>query len=231
MRTVLITGTNRGLGLEFVRQYSAAGWRVIACCRDPGSAHELKRIRQDFSDSVDIFPLDVSDLDAIGALSLQLKGMPVDVLINNAGAYGSPRHDFNNIDYLDWQQTFLINTLAPMKIAEVFVDNVTDSRLRKMIFLTSKMGSLADNTSGGSYIYRSSKSALNAVTKSLSIDLMPRGISVLTLHPGWVKTDMGGPHALITTRESVESIRSLIEDLSLDTTGRFLDYQGNIIPW
>ena len=231
MHTILITGANRGLGLEFARQYAEQGWRVLACCRNPQSADELNLIQTEHAETVHVYPLDVSNLNAIEKLAQQLNDVSIDVLLNNAGTYGSPNHSFGQVDYQDWSRTFLINTIAPMKMAETFIKHVTASQMKKMIFLTSKMGSQEDNTSGGSYIYRSSKSALNAVVKSLSIDFKPLGVSVLILHPGWVKTDMGGPHALISAEQSVKSIRELIQGLTLDGSGLFLDYQGNIIPW
>ena len=231
MNTILVTGTNRGLGLEFVKQFLDDGWQVLACCRKPEVATDLLQVLTDHPDQLSLFPLDVSDLAAIQTLAAQLEGQSIDLLLNNAGIYGSNRHNFSNVDYTSWQQVFMVNAMAPMRMAESFVEHVAKSQKKKMVFMSSKMGSQGDNSSGGSYLYRSSKSALNAVVKSLSHDLVSRGISTLALHPGWVHTDMGGPHALIDVEESVQGLRRAIQGLSVGTTGRFIDYAGNEIPW
>ena len=189
--TVLITGTNRGIGLEFVKQYAPDGWNVIACCRDPQSATALQSLASTHH-NVQIIALDVADFTQIDAVALQLKDRKIDVLINNAGVY--PESSLGDVDFNDWATAFKINSMAPLKMAEAFMPHVTASQLKKIATLSSKMGSIDDNTSGGSYIYRTTKTALNMVMKSLSIDLKPYGIAVLTLHPGWVLTDMGGPN-------------------------------------
>ena len=225
---VLITGANRGIGLEFARQYAAAGWNVLACCREPQHPSALHALASTHT-NIRIFPLDVGNFAQIDALALQLKDEAIDVLINNAGIY--PHSTFGDTNYDDWAQAFKINAMAALKMAEAFVQHITKSRLKKIAALTSKMGSIDDNTSGESYIYRSSKTALNMVMKSLSIDLKPYGISVVTLHPGWVQTSMGGPNALINTQTSVAGMRELIEDLSLNNTGRFVAYDGQEVAW
>ena len=226
---VLVTGANRGLGLEFVRQYAADGWRVIACCRDLHNTTALNAVAASSSGRVSVQALDVADFRQIEHLALALKGDAIDLLINNAGFY--PQSAFGTIDYADWDKAFRINAMAPMKMAECFIEHVARSRLRKFVTLSSKMGSIADNGSGGSYIYRTSKTAANMVMKSLSIDLQPRGIAVTTLHPGWVLTDMGGPNALITTEQSVTGLRKVITQLSIQNAGRFIAYDGQEIPW
>lgn len=226
---VLITGANRGIGLEFVRQYAADGWRVMACCRDPQGAAALNALAASSGDQVTVHALDVADFSQIERLAATLQGQAIDVLINNAGYY--PQSSFGKIDYAAWDQAFRINTMAPMKMVECFVEHVARSGLRKIVTLSSKMGSLADNGSGGSYLYRTSKAAANMVMKSLAIDLKPRGIALSTLHPGWVKTDMGGPDALITPQQSVAGMRAVIAALSLQNAGRFIAYDGQEIPW
>ena len=225
---VLITGANRGIGLEFCKQYAAHGWNVIACCRNPEAASELTKLANQHK-NIQIERLDVSDFSQIDALALQLKDEKIDVLINSAGVYA--RGKFGDIDYDEWAESFKINSMALLKMAEAFVQHVAKSNLKKMAVLTSKMGSIDDNTSGESYIYRSSKTAVNMVMKCLSIDLKPYGISVVTLHPGWVQTDMGGSNALINAQQSVTGLRKVIDDLSLDVTGQFLDYAGKTINW
>ena len=225
---VLITGANRGLGLEFTKQYADDGWNVLACCRHPQSAMQLQALAQT-NPNIKIVSLDVADFVQIDALALQLKDVSIDLLINNAGVY--PPSSFGNVDYNDWAQGFKINSMAPLKMAEAFVQHITRSQLKKIATLTSKMGSIDDNTSGESYSYRSSKTAVNMVMKSLSIDLKPYGISVVTLHPGWVQTDMGGPNGLINAHTSVSGLRKVIERLSLNTTGQLIAFDGKPIPW
>ena len=225
---VLITGANRGIVLEFCKQYASDGWNVIACCRKPADASELSKLALQHN-NLQIVSLDVSDFAQIDALALQLKDEKIDVLINSAGVYA--RGKFGDIDYDEWAMSFKINSMALLKMAEAFVQHVAKSQLKKMAVLTSKMGSIDDNTSGESYIYRSSKTAVNMVMKNLSIDLKPYGISVVTLHPGWVQTDMGGPNGLISVQKSVTGLRRVIEDLSLETTGQFVDYAGKAINW
>lgn len=225
---VLITGANRGIGLEFTKQYATDGWKVLACCRDPESADALQALAST-SKNVQVFALDVSDFSQIDSLALQLKNEAIDVLINNAGVY--PPSSFGDTNYDDWADAFKINSMASLKMAEAFVQHITRSQLKKIVTLSSKMGSIDDNTSGESYIYRASKSAVNMVMKSLSIDLKPYGISVVTLHPGWVQTDMGGANGLINTQTSVAGLRQVIADLSLQSTGQFMTFDGKSINW
>ena len=225
---VLITGANRGIGLEFCEQYVADGWNVIACCRKPADASELSKLALQHN-NLQIVSLNVSNFAQIDALALQLKDEKIDVLINSAGVYA--RGKFGDINYDEWAESFKINSMALLKMAEAFVAHVAKSQLKKMAVLTSKMGSIDDNTSGESYIYRSSKTAVNMVMKNLSIDLKPYGISVVTLHPGWVQTDMGGPNGLINVQTSVAGLIKVINDLSLEKTGQFVDYEGKAINW
>lgn len=226
---VLVTGSNRGIGLEFVRQYAAAGYRVVACCRDPLKAPALNALAASSGGQVAVHRLDLADFKQIDALASELRGQAIDLLINNAGFY--PPGSFGAIDYAQWQQAFLINTMAPLRMAECFVDQLAASRLRKIATLTSQMGSIADNDSGGSYLYRSSKAAANMVMKNLSIELAARGIATVTLHPGWVKTDMGGVDAPLAAPRSVAGMRAVIDALSIETSGRFIAYDGREIPW
>ncbi len=225
---VLITGANRGLGLEFTKQYAADGWNVLACCRHPQQATALQALASVHS-NIHIYNLDVANFAQIDTLALQLKDHNIDVLINNAGIY--PSSSFGDTNYDAWADGFKVNSMAPLKMAEAFVQQITKSQLKKIATITSKMGSLDDNTSGNSYSYRSSKTAVNMVMKSLSIDLKPYGISVVTLHPGWVQTDMGGPNGLIDAPASVTGLRKVIDGLSLDNTGRFIAYNGSEIAW
>tara|TARA_B110000037_G_scaffold40964_2_gene50669 strand:+ start:932 stop:1621 length:690 start_codon:yes stop_codon:yes gene_type:complete len=226
--TVLITGTNRGLGLEFVEQYSQLGWKVLACCRDLNNANELFNLQKKFP-SIEILELDVGNLNDINVLSNKLKDRTIDVLINNAGIYRSGT--LGSVDPKAWIESFKINTIAPYILIEALISQIMKSDLKKIISITSKMGSIDDNTSGGSYIYRTSKTALNSMMRSLTHDLASKGISTLTLHPGWVRTDMGGSNAWINSSESVIGMIRQIKKLSQENSGRYLDYAGKTIKW
>ncbi|MEZ0232419.1 MAG: SDR family oxidoreductase [Methylophilaceae bacterium] len=226
-KNLLITGANRGLGLEFTKQYAEAGWRVIACCRNPESAEALNLVASAYSESITVYQLDVGNFEQVDTLSKTLTE-PIDLLINNAGIYpDSNSHDL----YENWLNAFRINSLAPFKVAQAFEAHVKKGQFKKIINITSKMGSIADNTSGGSYIYRSSKTALNMIIKSLSIELAPKGITTIVLHPGWVQTDMGGPNGLINVQQSVSGMRNVIEAITLADSGKFYAYDGKEIPW
>ncbi len=227
MPTLLVTGANRGLGLEFVRQYAADGWRVLACCRTLDGAASLR----DVVGQVETYILDVANFPAIEKLAADLNGQAIDVLLNNAGIYGSKSSLFGSVDYEEWMKVLHIDTMAPLKMAESFVEHVAKSDLKRIVTVSSKMGSIADNGSGGSYVYRSSKSAVNAVMKSVSNDLRPMGVTCAVLHPGWVQTDMGGPNALISAEESVRGMKGVIDGLDLSKAGKFFNYDGNEIPW
>ncbi len=224
MPSVFITGASRGLGLEFARQYAADGWSVVAACRRPSEAPQLERL------GVEIVCLDVADFGAVAALARQLSGRAFDLLLNNAGVYGE-NQELGSIDAEDWQRVLRTNVIAPLKIAEAFLPHVLAGQRKAMAFLTSRMGSIADNDSGGSYIYRSSKAALNAAVRSLAIDLRSRGVSVVLLHPGWVKTDMGGNAAPLDAETSVAGLRRVIDDARPAESGIFRDYTGALLPW
>lgn len=230
MPTALITGANRGLGLEFVRQYAQDGWRVHACCRDPRAATELAALAGGSKGAVQVHALDVADFAQIERLARALDGEALDLLLNNAGIY--PRDsDLGQLDYAAWERAFRVNAMAPLRMAEAFVEHVARSQRRLIASVTSLMGSIGDNGSGGSYAYRSSKAALNMANKSLSIDLRDRGVTAIVLHPGWVKTDMGGASAPIEAPESVRGMRAVIGRVGLADSGKFFDYEGDELPW
>lgn len=229
MKTVFITGANRGLGLEFCRQYLEQGWKVFAACRHPEKAKALIELTENYA--LDIYPLDLSDEQAIARVAQHMEGKPLDLLINNAGVYGGSPQDLALCETSHWLQTFQINAIAPAKLTQSLLPNLAMVKGAKVAFLTSKMGSMGDNGSGGAYIYRSSKAALNAIIKSLSIDLAGQGVAVAALHPGWVRTDMGGPNGLINTEQSIKGLRQVIEQLTLSSSGCFVDYQNKPIPW
>jgi NAD(P)-dependent dehydrogenase (short-subunit alcohol dehydrogenase family) len=231
MPSTLITGANRGLGLEFARQYLADGWRVYAACRDPDLASELRRLADESGQKLQIFPLDVTDRDSVQAAASELDGQAIDLLLNNAGIGGPRGQTIGNIDYAAWAKVLEVNTMGPLRVSEAFVDHVARSERKLIVTLTSGMGSIADNTSGGSIAYRSSKAAVNMVTRSVAIDLAPHGITCVVVNPGWVLTDMGGPHATLTTAESVTILRRLIDTLGPPQSGKFFNYDGREYAW
>jgi NAD(P)-dependent dehydrogenase (short-subunit alcohol dehydrogenase family) len=226
----MITGANRGIGLELTEQFAADGWGVLACCRDPAAARELQALAERNS-AVEVYPLEVTDYAQMAALSEQLGGRVVDVLLSNAGVYGPRGNGFGEVDPAAWRGVLEVNGIAPLMLVQAFVEQVAASQRKLVAVVSSKMGSIADNGSGGSYIYRSSKTLVNQVVKCLSIDLGPRGISVVTLHPGWVQTDMGGANAEITVTESASGLKEILQSAGLEQSGRFLEYNGSPIPW
>lgn len=231
MPSALITGANRGLGLEFARQYLADGWEVFAACRDPASASELHRLAENVKGTLQILAMDVTDPVSVHAAAAELDGRAIDLLLNNAGIIGPRGQTIGNIDYEAWAEVFTVNTMGPMRVSEAFVEHVARSDRKLIITLTSGMGSIADNTSGGSIVYRSSKAAVNMVVRSLAIDLAPRGITCVVVNPGWVRTDMGGANATLEPAESIGRMRSLIATLGLEQSGRFFNHNGLEFPW
>ncbi len=230
-RRVLITGASRGICLELARQYLQAGWRVYATCRSPERALDLGRLAASNHDCMSIHPLDVTEQRHIDAMALLLGATPLDLLINNAGVLGPKLQGFGHTDPDAWSYTVKVNAIAPLKLIEAFADNLAASGHGVVANLSSRMGSIADNDSGGYYIYRSSKAALNAGLKSAALDLRSRGITVLALHPGWVRTIMGGPEAEMDAVESVRRMRKLLDGVDADSSGGFFGPDGERIPW
>lgn len=232
MPSVLITGSNRGLGLEWAHQYAAAAWRVYATCRHPAEAAELRKLAAQHP-KLSLHRLDVTRQEVVLALAEGLRDEAIDILVNNAGVYLEKFNDTAGagLSYDAWLETLTVNTLGPMRVTEAFTDHIARGKRRLVIAITSHMGSIGEIDSPGSYYYRSSKAALNAGMKGLSLALRSRGIGVLLLHPGWVQTRMGGPGAQLTTAQSVRAMRTLAEKFTLADTGRFLRYNGTEIPW
>jgi NAD(P)-dependent dehydrogenase (short-subunit alcohol dehydrogenase family) len=231
MPSTLITGANRGIGLEFARQYLADNWQVYASCRDPSSAFEIRGLADGSGGRLQVLSMDVGDLASVRAAAGELKGKPIDLLLNNAGVGGPRGQTIGNIDYETWRHVLDVNTLGPMRVAEAFVDNVAGSERKLIVTLTSGMGSIGDNASGGAFAYRSSKAAVNMVMRSLAIDLASRGITCVVINPGWVQTDMGGPHARLTAAGSVTAMRRLIDKLGLAQSGKFFNWDGREYAW
>lgn len=229
MKTVLVTGANRGLGLEFCRQYLQQGDRVIATARNMEAA-ALNELKSQYSEQMELLSLDVSSEASRRDLVSALEGRSLDLLINNAGYYGK-HNRLGQLDDAEWAYEFTVNTIGPIRLAEALMPNLSAGKQPLIAMLSSKMGSIADNGSGGSYLYRSSKAALNAAGRSLAVDLSQHGINVVLLHPGWVQTDMGGPNGLIDSETSVQGMRNVIDAMDSNRSGRFFAYDGAEIPW
>jgi len=227
MPTVLITGANRGLGLEFARQYAEAGWHVIATCRDPAGAAALSELMK--TQDVRVEALDVNEFDAVDALAHSLEGTAIDILINNAGI-GGPRQDSMDMDEAGFMQVLHTNAMAPLKISQALRAHVAASTEKKIAAISSGLGSIAHN-GGGRYAYRTSKAALNMIMKGLAADWAKDGILVAVLAPGWVRTDMGGPGAMYSPEESISGMRRVLAGLTPAQSGKFLTHTGNENPW
>lgn len=231
MESILVTGANRGLGLEWCRQYALDGWRVYATCRHPEAAGELRSLAST-QPQLTIHRLDVTSSEQCAALRAELGEAPIDVLVNNAGVYLEKYAPDGAIHYDDWLLTLQVNTLGAVRVTESLARNLARSRRRLVVAVSSHMGSIADISSPGSYYYRSSKAALNAAMKGLALAYRPMGIGVLMLHPGWVQTRMGGwDEAPLTPERSVAGMRRLIEDYTPEMSGRFFRYDGTELPW
>lgn len=237
MRTVFITGANRGIGLELVKQYVANGDFVHACCRRPGGASELKAMEKVNRGLLQVHALDVTRTEAVQRLAGALSETPIDILINNAGIFGpraeadkDPRQSIGSIDEEIVAKVMRVNAIAPLVVAQAFTDHVARSRQRRMVAISSALGSVTE-TSGGHYAYRMSKTALNMAMATLARDLMPRGVGVLVLCPGWVKTEMGGPGAPQTVDTSVAGLRRLIDAETPLGAAKFQLFDGTPLPW
>lgn len=231
MHSVLITGASRGIGLEFARQYSADGWRVFACCRNPEDAHPLAELVRE-REHVSVHRMDVLSEDSVRAAAAEMKDISLDLLVNNAGIYGPrDRETLGRIDYEAWRAVLDTNVLGPTRVAEAFADRMAGERGAVLATLSSRLGSISENSAGGRYIYRSSKAAVNMVVKNLAIELGARGIVVVAFHPGWVRTDMGGPAAAVTPSDSVSGMRRVIAGLGPNDNAGFFDHEGSAITW
>jgi len=240
MHTALITGANRGIGLELAKQYARDNWKIIACCRNPEKAQELQALAKAYP-SIHIEALDVSDNGNIAALAAKLEGTPIDLLLNNAGIYSGgtekvtgeaddQAQEFGQIDSEAWENVLRVNVIAPIKVIEAFVPHLKKGMGKTIINLTSRMGSMT-LMQRGMIAYRSSKAALNGAMRVIVHDLRDLGLTIVNLHPGWVITDMGGKSADLTVEKSVSSMRQVISNLKPEDSGRFLNYDGQTIPW
>lgn len=225
MASVLITGANRGIGLELARQYAASGAKVIATARNPEAATDLAAI-----DGVQVEALEIGDPASITALAAKIGEQPLDVVVNNAGSTGGGHQSLDDLSIEDWHDALNVNTIGPLLLARATKDNLAASGNGKLMTLTSQ---LAASTwpMGGMYIYSSTKAAVSKVHQALAIDWRDEPITVALMHPGWVKTDMGGPHAEITAQESAAGIISVISNLGQADSGKFYKWNGDIHPW
>ena len=229
-KNVFITGANRGIGLELTRQYLAAGEKVFASARDP-SIESLSRLTERYPDNLKIVMLDVTDERNIQTVAGSLESTSIDLLINNAGLFHSKHEDFSSLNPDTWIEEFRVNSIAPFLVTRALKSNLANANSSVVGMISSKMGSMGDNQSGGSYSYRSSKAALNAVSVSLANDLSDLDISVVALHPGWVQTDMGGPNGLIDVETSATGLKAILDKAGKAESGKFYDYSGKQLPW
>jgi len=223
-KTVLITGANRGIGLELARQFAAGGWRVIGTARKPDAAQELRGV------AWKVVPLDVTDPVSVDQMAQELAGTPIDLLINNAGIQPL-MWTLEEVDFDDFEHALAVNTTGPVRVTRALLPNLRAGMLREIVNVTTNLSSIAENTEGGFYGYRESKAALNMFTKSLAVDLGPEGFTCIVLHPGWVRTDLGGPQAPLAVEDSVRGMISVIEGLTSADNGAFFTYAGERMAW
>ena len=236
MATIFVTGTNKGLGYEFVRQYLKLGYKVIATCRNISHANNLISLRSISSDKLKLVEMDLNDVGSVKNLSKTLKNDVIDIFISNAATNlgyisNKEKNIFGAIDEKIWMEVLKLNCVMPLMIAQQLKENILNGVEKKMVFMSAKTASIKDNSSGGMYINRSTRTALNQVVKSLSIDLEKDHVNVLAMSPGWVKTDSGGKGALIDIKTSVVGMINVISKLNRESSGSFMDYKGEIIPW
>lgn len=230
MSLILITGANRGIGLELTRAYIARRDTVIACCRSPEQANDLRQIADQANGRVDIQQLDVTDSTSIEALKTTLGSLVIDILINNAGIIGPDAQSTWDMDYDGFLETLNINTLSPLRMLQAFLEALKASGNAKAITISSKMGSFTSMATDR-VAYRTSKAAVNRLMYSAAQDLKSDGITIAVMHPGWVRTDMGGAGADITPRQSAAGIIEVIDGLEIENTGGFFDWNGKNIEW
>ncbi|HEY5899568.1 MAG TPA: SDR family oxidoreductase [Burkholderiales bacterium] len=224
MSTILITGAGRGLGYELARQYAGDGWGVIGTVRSPSAQQRVEAL------GAQSHCADVTNLEQIRGLARQLNGKPIDVLFCNAGIIGKRGMSIGHFDFSSWQEVMRVNVLGPAAVAEALVDNVAASERKVIAMMSSRLGSISES-SGATLPYATSKAALNMLVKGLAATLASRGVIVVALSPGWVRTDMGGQGAPLGAEASVAGLRKVIAGLSPRDSGRFFAYDGAAIPW
>lgn len=230
MSSILITGANRGIGLELVRCFAHDDWRVYACCREMDKTDELHGLMEQ-NHKISVHHLDVTKRGEIVRLAEALKDESIDILFHNAGIFGPEKQGFGETDPYGWLETFHVNTIAPMLISEAFVEMVTRSEMRVIAAMGSVMGSIAENSSGSHYAYRTSKTAVHMLMKGLSVDLAERDIITVALHPGWVRTRMGGAEAPLSAEASAQGLKNVLLHLKDEDSGCLIDSLGDKRKW
>lgn len=230
MPTILITGANRGLGLEFCKQYLKKQYQVYACCRHINTANELIKLKSDYPEQLSIIPLDVTSENSIDELKNHINHHSIDILINNAGIY-TDNESVHHYDVNTWQKFFMVNSIAPYLITLTLLENCKKSSQKKIININSGLGSISEISDGTNIPYRASKAAQNAITKSLAAENISHKMIIVAMSPGWVRTDMGGVNAPLSPAESVSAMINQIEKLTAKDTGKFYSYNGKEIPW
>ncbi len=221
---ILVTGANRGLGLEFTKQLQETGYEVIGTARSPGKADELK------ATGARVEQLDVASPESVQALANRLKGIPIQMLINNAGMLNRTDSSLDSLDFEVMERTFQVNSLGPLRVTQALLPNLQAGEKKTIVNISSIMGSIELST-GGSYSYRTSKTALNQINNIISAELAPQGFTSVVIHPGWVRTDMGGSAASLAVTESISAVLEVIEGLTIESTGKFYNYDGKELPW
>lgn len=227
--TWLVTGVSRGIGLALVKEILRRGHNVIGACRHPDGQRDLWEIKGDYKDRFQSMKLDVTNEASIREFSQVLNGRVIDVLVNNAGVLKDADSDLSTLDSFSLRQSLDVNTIGPLLLTKALLPNLKGSSNPKVINITSLMGSLSDNQSGGYYGYRMSKTALNMFSVCLAREF--RDLTVLAMHPGWVKTDMGGPKAPTETIDSARGIVEIVEKATPKESGTYLDFRGRVLPW
>lgn len=234
MKTIMITGASRGIGFELVKQYSVEPEvKILACCRNPKNAEALTELHNK-KDNIFVYPLDISDKSNITQLAEQLESSSIDILINNAGIYRAHKSIEMDVDVKEWLNIFMTNTIGHYLVSQAFAKQLASNKSKSnlIVNISSRLGSMTLNDVGNEYMYRSSKAGLNAITKSMSIDFMKEfAITVISLHPGWVRTDMAGPKATLDVTESVTTIRKTLASISQKDNGKFINYDGTQLEW
>jgi NAD(P)-dependent dehydrogenase (short-subunit alcohol dehydrogenase family) len=235
--TLLVTGSNRGIGLEYVRQALAGGDRVIAACRQPAEAAALQDLSVAFPGQLQLEVLDTGSGPSIDAFAGRMSGVPVDVLVNNAGIYGgswttdAQRQSIDGMDYALWEEMMRVNVIGPFRLVARLVPNLLKGHRKLVVMMSSDLGSITNNRQGQSHAYRSSKAALNMLTKGLSVELRDQGITVVSMAPGWTRTELGGDSATWGVDDSVRRQREVVARLDQGATGQFINLLGEPVPW
>ncbi|BBF91619.1 SDR family oxidoreductase [Blastochloris tepida] len=229
MASYLITGANRGIGYGFVERLVQRGDRVFACARNPDVDH-LGVLAAKYPDQLTLHRLDVTDQTSVDALADAIAGQPLDVLINNAGVHGPHRQGALDMDFDGFAHTLAVNTLSPLRVSQALIENLKAGTNPRIVIVSSILGQMAQSMAGD-IAYCASKAAVNKVMQGLALALKDDGITVVSVHPGWVKTDMGGPKAPLAVGESVRNLVATIDDLTLEKTGSFLNYDGTPLAW